>query len=189
MRIPCLPFMLLCGLSMAACQKDNEPSGPAPGSGTPVDPVDTLGEYLRFDLDGDSVRLPGYTASSSSASGFCVHVAQAYDENTEQIAQWWLSLACGYPLPLTAIYDQDPDPNYGFSVITYTDPQDLTQFQYFDLAGGEGSTIFTRLDTVVGGRVEGTFSYQNVTLFDQNDSILSTGHTIMEGRFSIRVDT
>lgn len=57
-----------------------------------------------------------------------------------------------------------------------------------DPLNGIGSIELTAVDSVSGGVFTGTFQFSNLTLQNENQQKISTGHTLTEGRFRITLN-
>ena len=92
--------------------------------------------------------------------------------------------------------DDPSDDAYALKTFSYTSNADYKPLFVFTETSSNGYTSnynssctleFTRIETFKGGKVEGVFSFLNVDLIDKDANVISSNHTLTDGKFSFTV--
>ncbi|MCI1752382.1 MAG: hypothetical protein LKM36_05760 [Flavobacteriales bacterium] len=172
-------------LLIASCSKDDDaPAAPSGGGGTGGTPSEG---YIKFDLDGTTINCDqvATAATNTGIPGSRLFLGVAVTIGGVWASSWSTIIPDSLSAPIT-INTGQTDPIFTMLAIHSTDPQVTTDDQTYLLSTGtSGSTTFTRLDTLPGGLLEGTFSYAGVSVIDNDGTTVSTGHSITNGSFSL----
>jgi len=177
-------FFILLFVS-ASCQKEDATS--------PAIPPIVNGEYIEFRIDGHQYKITG------SAAGGTVNAdaaAMLFDSGFQKgLVFRFVNMD---PLQMVGftVYDLTfPMGNqYTISADPYqTNPYNPSEFgfimederQYIFSLATTGSFEFTSIDSVVGGIVEGIMQLTNLDLTDENGDVISSGHTLTNGKFRV----
>jgi hypothetical protein len=192
----------ILGLTLfSSCNKDNEtkPAGQNPNGGSPTYPSPTVlhgTDYVDFKLDGNQIsmnnfsytppKLPIGTASFASTPAIPLYQFIGMFMNAgENFTASLLQLKDSVPFTL-GVYSNNGMVNFNkyfsFSLITSDKKYYLPEEQSYN------TIEFTRIDTIDGGKVEGTFSLTKLFLTNEDEVIFSTNHSITEGKFSLTVN-
>lgn len=167
------------------CKKTEDMNPAIANSGT------TTGNYIEFKIDGVQYRMD---ESFTNTSDFVIGAAR----HNQLDSLYWLSVVFGHSTSdegaTFEIYDSSSITKSAYTihpynpavstflegVFTYIMP---TGNQYITTGDVTGTVNFTKIDTVLGQPAEGTFSFNNLELWDEDQDVLSTGHTLTDGKF------
>lgn len=178
---PLLLFFLV-GFCIVSCNKADD---------TPNAPLST--GYMQFKMDGTTYRIEDYNLSSGTGT---VMITNTPSIPLYQLVVVFLSSSPG-GADNFSLQQLSPNPlekkNYVYDSFNATERPVFiqvlpNQFTYVLSSSSTGNIHLTRLDTISGGKVEGTFNFNNLDYKDKSGQLISSGHTLTEGSFSIVVD-
>ncbi len=172
--------------TITGCTKETEITNPA------SQPTSN-GEYIEFTISGQQYSF------TSSGSGNTL-LADASAHLVDMGFQKGLIFRFIRMSPLGVVGFSAHDINYPMAN-QYTisgDPNQMKpynpsefgfimedQSQYNFTTATTGSFEFTSIDSVAGGIVEGTIQLTNLDFTDENGDVISTGHTLSNGKFKV----
>jgi hypothetical protein len=198
-----LPAILLITLvwSLFSCSKDEEtqPAQPVLPSGNPVNPYSNTvhgTDFVEFKLDGAQISLNNFTYTPpvlsfgiASITSDPAHpffplyqlIGQFRSLPGSSISYIMMHLVDTIPINMSQYVFQGISAKHRFSVSM------ITHEGNFLLPDANCITTveFSKLDTIDGGKVEGTFSMSNLNLQDDDENLISGNHSITDGRFSL----
>lgn len=168
---------------MTGCAKEPPTAPVALGALPPA-----TGNFIRFTENGIAKEYTtGAMATYASAGAAHIWSGVASSPTTQNAAAFTTILDSNIHTPIT-VTTTSSQPITAVLISMMGDVTVLDDDLNYDLHGtGSGSITFTRLDTVPGGRVEGTFQYTSVELLDADEDVVSTGHNFSNGSFSLSI--
>ncbi|GAB1462290.1 hypothetical protein [Pedobacter sp.] len=169
---------LVMGIALLGCKKDKVVEEPKPTG------------FVEFKIDGKQFHIDDYGTSSvlyqddPSVSIYQIIFTFYGKDNLTMPLLHQISNSPLSPKKYTYTgynVNQIERPHFSFSV------EGGKYIYSFSVLEGMGEIEFTRLDRHAGGKVEGKFHFTNVDYKDKDLNLLSRGHKLTDGIFSIVV--
>jgi len=154
-------------------------------------PVPPHSGFIQFQLDGQQYQY--YALNNSTAYG-TVSFSNSVGKHSIQVYFYATDINSAYQsvsLEQTSA-DSIQVKNYVYSAYSNTEFPQFTQqlvnlFRYTLTSKSTGNIQITRLDTVPGGLVQGTFNFTDLEAINQYNTVESYPHSITNGTFSVTI--
>ena len=174
MMSKCRSISFLIVFALCACKKDDA----APPAENP-DIIIPDGE-ITFTLDGSPVQLVGGygTITMAPNNTYKLFLTASTTTSTGTLHLVTDSLV---PQAITPPFSSARSFRFVYSALNDTNTYAT------DTIDPLGSVFIVQLDTIINGRMEGIFSADGVNHLDEDGNVLSSGHVITAGSFSVPV--
>lgn len=178
-------FAVLLGLSVTSCSSDDDSSSI------------TGGDFIEFSLDGDQYRIENFGDGRGNMTAILQNLPQfdSYKLVTSHFkvtanVNIGVSFVISDSIPLGArSYIADGSTTGGlltFPAFAFTENGEPAI--RLDASVSSGVITIQHIDAQSGGRVEGTFDFEDLIQTETNGEVLSEGHRLTDGRFRMTID-
>lgn len=181
-------YYIILGFALTllfACKKEADPNNQT------TQPNNTNEEFIEFKIDGSFYRIESFNSGSSIMA---YATAQLLDFGSYKgLIFRFVNMS---PLEIVgfSIYDSNYpvknhyDISFDVNQAPIFNPSEFgfimsDENQFMVSVQTTGSFDFTRIDSVIGGVVEGTFNLNKLSFADSDGNPISSGHTLTEGKF------
>ena len=149
------------------------------------------GDYIEFKIDGQLYRMN----EQQIGPGNTDFITGAARQEATFGGKYALQIAFGHSTQDEAVglavadYAKITKPHYELTLadgemFTYIMPNSN---QYMTSSTSHGSIDFTSIDTTLNHTVEATFQMTGLELWDQDGNVISSGHTLTEGKIKTKI--
>ncbi len=196
-------LLILVTNFLFSCSKDDEtqPVGLSPQQNNPQNPNSPVvihgTDYIEFKLDGNPVSYNNFLVTPPALSIGTANYSNMPSIPLYKLHGLFMSIS-GTPVSFVKLDISDSIP-ITTGQYSFTNFSSVWRKAAFSIGYSNGTFLFpeqtsvgyieiTRLDSVDEGKCEGTFSFSNLSLIDDDENILSGNHTLTEGKFSLTVN-